>query len=133
MNRRDPKIAEPIAIGLDVFFVVAFCAIGRRNHDEMGSVDGVLITAAPFLISLALVWITPTVRRAPTAVRTGVAVWLITVAGGMMLRRVVFDRGTALAFVLVATCFVGATIIGWRCVASLLDARDQRRGVTAGW
>jgi len=36
---------------------------------------------------------------------------------GMVLRRTVFDRGTAAAFVVVATLFVGLFLVGWRLIA----------------
>jgi hypothetical protein len=42
----------------------------------------------------------------------------VTVAVGMLLRNLVFDRGTALPFIIVATCFTGALLVGWRLVAN---------------
>ena len=38
----------------------------------------------------------------------------------MLLRRTLWDRGTALAFVVVATAFLGAVIVGWRAVHGLI-------------
>jgi len=32
----------------------------------------------------------------------------------MLLRNMVFNRGTAVAFVIVATVFLGITMFGWR-------------------
>jgi hypothetical protein len=52
-------------------------------------------------------------------------VWVVTVALGMLLRRTVFDRGTAASFVIVATLVTGALLLGWRA-AQLVVAR--RRG-----
>ena len=43
-----------LAIGLDVFVVVLFVAIGRRTHEEGSAFTGVLKTALPFLIGLAI-------------------------------------------------------------------------------
>jgi hypothetical protein len=43
-------------------------------------------------------------------------VWGYTVVMGMVLRNVVFNRGTALAFIIVATVFLGATMLGWRAL-----------------
>jgi Protein of unknown function (DUF3054) len=40
-----------------------------------------------------------------------------TVALGMVLRKFVFDDGTATAFVIVATVFTGAVLNGWRLAA----------------
>jgi hypothetical protein len=37
---------------------------------------------------------------------------------GMVLRNVAFDRGTAPAFVIVASLFLAGTMWGWRAVAA---------------
>ena len=50
-------------------------------------------------------------------------VWATTVVGGLLLRRFVFDRGTAAAFVVVATVTLGVLIIGWRGAANAAQAR----------
>ena len=44
----------PIAAGLDMFVVIAFVAIGRRNHDENPGLAGLVDTAAPFVLGLVL-------------------------------------------------------------------------------
>jgi FtsH-binding integral membrane protein len=43
-------------------------------------------------------------------------VWGYTVVMGMVLRNMVFDRGTATAFIIVATVFLGITMFGWRAL-----------------
>lgn len=106
-----------VAVALDVFCVVLFVAIGRRNHDEGSALSGVVRTAGPFLIGLAIAWLAAKAWRGPMTSRTGVRIWVITVVAGMVLRRLVFDRGTAPAFVIVATVFLGASLIGWRALA----------------
>ena len=63
------------------------------------------------LWSLALVW------RDPLSTRSGVIVWIGTVALGMVLRNLVFDDGTATAFVIVATVFLGVAVNSWRALA----------------
>lgn len=119
----------PLAIGLDVFVVVLFVAIGRRNHGESGALASVIETAAPFLIGLAVAWIAVRVWRQPVQLLTGVAIWPITVLVGMVVRNLVFDRGTAASFVVVATLFLGACLVGWRAVLRLID---QRRTQSSG-
>jgi 2-polyprenyl-6-methoxyphenol hydroxylase-like FAD-dependent oxidoreductase len=69
---------------------------------------------------LAGVHAVPAVRRTAAATGTGAIVWVATVSGGMLLRNLVFGRGTAAAFVVVATVFLGITMLGWRA------ARDWR-------
>ena len=101
----------------DVLSIVVFVAIGRRNHDEGVAPTGVFETAAPFLVALLVTWLVTVVWRDPLSPRSGVAAWIGTVALGMVLRKVVFDDGTATAFVIVATVFLGALLNGWRAIS----------------
>ena len=52
MNPIDRR--TPLAAGLDTFAVVLFVAIGRREHEEDSAISGLINTAAPFLIALAI-------------------------------------------------------------------------------
>lgn len=106
----------PLAVGLDTFVVVLFVAIGRRNHDEDPGIAGLVETGAPFLVGLAVAWLITRAWRAPLALRTGLAIWPITVVVGMLVRRAAGD-GTAASFVVVATVFLGLFLVGWRLVA----------------
>lgn len=107
----------PIAVGVDVFVVTAFVAIGRRNHDENPGLAGLVDTAAPFVIGLLLAWLAARVWKDPFAATTGLIVWVGTVGIGMLCRRLLFDEGTALSFVVVASIFLGTFLNGWRAVA----------------
>ena len=117
----------PLAVGLDVAMVTLFVAAGRRTHDQDPAITGLLETGAPFLIGLGVAWVVARAWRNPAAVRTGLVVWPVTVAVGMVVRRFVFDDGTATSFVIVTTAFLGATLVGWRLVLAGLDARRRRR------
>jgi hypothetical protein len=119
---RTPKDRVPLAVGFDTGLVVAFVAIGRRNHDEDPGVLGLLSTAAPFLIGLVAAWLIARAWNEPTRLRTGLMIWPVTVAVGMIVRKIVGD-GTALSFVIVATLFVGATLVGWRAVFESIAKR----------
>ncbi len=99
--------------------MVLFVAIGRRNHDEGAAIDGIATVAAPFLIALAIAWLSSRAWRTPGSMRTSVIVWLVTVFGGLELRHFVFDRGTATPFVIVATLVLGAFIVGGRYLLTL--------------
>lgn len=112
-----------IAAGLDAFIVVGFVAIGRRSHDENPGIAGLIDTAAPFVLGLLLAWVIARAWREPWRWQTGVIVWLGTVAAGMVLRRFVFDEGTALSFVIVASVFLGTFLNGWRLVARAVTNR----------
>ncbi|MFM8848379.1 MAG: DUF3054 domain-containing protein [Actinomycetota bacterium] len=104
------------SVTADVIGVIVFVVIGRRNHDEGVAAAGVIETAAPFLIALAVGTVAARAWAEPSAARTGVVVWVVTVALGMVLRRFVFDDGTATAFIIVATGVNGAVLNGWRAI-----------------
>lgn len=117
----------PLAVGLDTFSIALFVVLGRRNHERDSEVVGFLETAAPFLIGLAVGWLIWRAWRRPAAVLTGVAIWPITLLVGMIVRRSVFDDGTATSFVIVATVFVGAFLVGWRALFRAIDHRRNPR------
>lgn len=102
---------------LDLLCVVAFVALGTRAHSDA---DPLLRVAAPFLAALAVGWVVALPLRAPESLRAGVVIWLMTLVGGMLLRRVGGD-GTASAFIAVAAGFLAVTMLGWRAVAAGLQ------------
>ncbi len=107
-----------IAAVADVAAIIVFVAIGRRNHHEGEAVDGILTVAAPFLIALAVGWIVARAWTRPMDVDAAFVIWPVTVAVGMVLRNLAFDRGTALPFIIVATLVTGVFLVGWRIVAA---------------
>ena len=108
------------AVLADLMCVLIFVVIGRRQHGEESAVSGVVTTAAPFLIGLVIASCIGKLRGKPAdTVLAGVYTWVTTVLLGLLLRRFVFDRGTAAAFVIVAILFLGATLIGWRALAAV--------------
>ena len=115
------------AVGLDTFVVVLFVAIGRRNHDEGNSLGGLLETAIPFLVGLAIAWWIARAWRRPMRLATGLLIWPVTVLVGMIVRRLAFDEGTAASFVVVATLFLGAGLVGWRAAARPIERRRRPR------
>lgn len=108
---------------IDAALVVGFAALGRRSHDEGAALTGVLEVAAPFLIALAAGWLLARAWRAPVSARTGVVVWACAVAGGLALRSLVFDRGVAPSFMIVAALTLGVLLCGWRAAVRLTPAR----------
>jgi hypothetical protein len=102
---------------IDAACVLTFVAVGRRSHDEPGNVVvGALRVAAPFLIALVVGWLVARAWRQPVSAPTGAIIWIVTVAAGMVLRNAVFDRGTALSFVIVASVVLGLLLNGWRAI-----------------
>lgn len=110
----------------DVVLVIVFAAIGRASHRE-DVLSGLLVTAWPFLAALVVGWLVSLAWRAPLApVRTGLPVWAVTVAGGMLLRAV-SGQGVVLAFVIVAAVVLLLFLVGWRVVAALVARRRAAR------
>ena len=113
------------ALAIDVVLVLAFAATGRASHDS-DVWSGLWQTAWPFLAGLAAGWLVTLAWRAPTApVRTGLGVWAVTLAGGMLLRWA-SGQGTALPFILVASATLLVALVGWRLIASAVR-RARRR------
>ena len=116
-----------VAFVVDVGLVLLFAAVGRRSHAESGAVVGLLRTAWPFLAGLVLGWAAAVGwrRTTPLRVRDAVPVWVLTVAGGMLLRAAT-GAGTAPSFVVVATVVLGVFLLGWRALATLARRRSAR-------
>lgn len=115
MRRMKPWIAAL----LDLVCVMIFVALGIQSHNES---DSFLQVAAPFVAALAVAWVVAMPLRAPESLKSGLVIWLVTLVGGMLLRRVMGD-GTAATFILVATTFLAVTMLGWRAAAAALRSR----------
>jgi Protein of unknown function (DUF3054) len=107
-----------LAALVDIVAIIVFVAIGRRNHNEGTAVDSILTVAAPFLIALGVGWIVARAWTRPMQVDAALIIWPITVGLGLVLRNLVFDRGTALPFIIVATAVTGLFLVGWRMIAA---------------
>lgn len=118
-----------VAALADIVAIVVFVAIGRRNHNEGEAVDAILTVTAPFLIALAVGWIAARAWTRPMQVETAFVIWPITVAIGMVLRNLVFDRGTALPFIIVATVVTGVFLVGWRMLAAVAERRISPKSI----
>ena len=119
------KLSAIIAGVIDVVAVVVFVVIGQRNHDGSSDVYGIINLAAPFLIALLTSWVVLRTWRGPFNRASFVATWVITVAGGLFLRRVVFDRGIATAFIIVAVITLGLLLGLGRLLSRKLSAKTS--------
>jgi hypothetical protein len=119
--------ARPAALAAvaDLVVVLAFAATGRATHNLDSPVLGVLATAWPFVVGLAATWAVLRLWRRPLAVwPSGILVWIVTYAIGMLLRWAT-GGGMATPFLLVALGTLGLFLVGWRAVA--LGVRAGRR------
>jgi hypothetical protein len=114
-------------LSYDVLSVLVFVIAGRSNHGAEESATGILHTAGPFLIALALGWAATRAWQDPASLRVGAGVVAVTVVAGMLLRRFVFDDGIQLSFVLVATAFLTLFLLGWRVGARIARRRQMLR------
>ena len=105
----------------DTLCVLLFVVIGTRNHKTDTGLSGIIYVAAPFFIALSLAHLAPMMQRGAKALPHQYVVWGYTIVMGMVLRNFAFDRGTAPAFVIVATIFLGVTMLGWRALAERLS------------
>jgi hypothetical protein len=112
-----------VALLIDVCCVLVFVVIGRASHTKGEALGGIASTAWPFLCGLAAGWAASRAWRRPLTIRpAGIAIWLCTVALGMVLR-VVSGQGTAVAFIVVALAFLGLFLLGWRLLGKLAAPR----------
>lgn len=125
-----PDLRSPVvAAVIDAVLVLVFAAIGRASHAEQNPVVGAVSTAMPFLVGGALGWALVWWRSHRWAVDLGpgIVVWVATVVVGMLLRAVV-GQGTAASFIVVATLFLGAVLLGWRYLAGRFGPAVSRAG-----
>jgi hypothetical protein len=96
---------------VDLLLVGVFAVVGRLSHYGTLTAGGWWTTAWPFLVGTLVAWaVLSAARRDPTAVASGVVVWVGALAGGMVLRQV-SGQGTATPFVVVATLVLGALLV----------------------
>lgn len=122
-ERRD----DLLAVGLDLTVVALFAAGGRASHAEGTAITDVLHTALPFAAAalaahLVLGWR----RRDPRQLLPGLAVWGVTVFGGLA-GRLLLGEGADGAFPVVAAAILAAGMLAWRLVILAISRRRSRR------
>jgi hypothetical protein len=113
------------AIAVDVICILIFAILGRSSHQETTDLLGVAHTAWPFLAGCLAGTVIGRTWRHPGSLTSGVAVWLGTVAGGMVLR-VLTGAGVQLSFILVASFVLALFLIGWRAIFRLIQHARSR-------
>ena len=123
---RPSVVTKALGFTFDALCVLAFVVVGTRNHDTDTGVSGVLYVAAPFWIAMVLGWFVSHAQRNPFAISVGTQTWIVTLVIGMMLRNLVFDRGTATSFMVVTAIFLAVTMLGWRTIAARRPNKSQQ-------
>ncbi|MFN8026039.1 MAG: DUF3054 domain-containing protein [Acidimicrobiia bacterium] len=126
------RIHPVVAFLVDLVAVVVFVLIGRRTHHEDAGFTGFLRVAWPFVAALVIGWLVTRLWQAPLAWGRVAVLWVVTVAGGMLLRITVEDHEFKVAFTIVATLFLGACFFGWRGVYRMATRRRAGSGDGSG-
>jgi hypothetical protein len=108
------------ALAVDVICITVFAIVGRSSHQEATDLLGVVHTAWPFLAGCLVGTVVGRTWRHPLSLKSGVAVWLGTVVGGMTLR-LLTGAGVQLSFIVVASCVLALFLIGWRAGLRLIE------------
>ncbi|WP_049822627.1 DUF3054 domain-containing protein [Arthrobacter sp. H41] len=104
---------------VDLVLILGFAASGRNTHESGLSPAGILATAAPFLIACTTAWLVVRAWRTPSRVwPTGVGIWIITAALGLLLRFAT-GGGMAVSFQLVTLAALGVLLLLPRLAAML--------------
>jgi hypothetical protein len=111
---------------VDVAVIVLFAALGRRNHGEGTAAAGVFVVAAPFLAGWTIAWFATRLYRAPGSAGRALVGLALALPVALVLRALT-GRGDAPAFVVVATVFLGVTLVGRRWLVAAVGGRRTGR------
>lgn len=107
----------------DILLLALFAGIGRAAHGEPAS--GLVTTAAPFWLGLAVGWTATRAWRNPSGLaHPGIGIWISTLVVGM-LARVLLHQGVQWSFVVVAGIVTAVFLLGYRLTLSIFT-RGQR-------
>ena len=114
---------------VDVIAVLVFSILGRGAHNRTPGIAGVLETAWPFLLALAVAWIVRLVWKsgaAPLSMATAGYLWAVTLIGGMLIRGLATGRIPHWSFMIVVAIALAVLFFGWRTLAGLIRRRTAR-------
>lgn len=117
------KISRTTAIAMDTLAIAVFALLARIAHqtDEMPlNLTGWLSTLWPFLVGVALAWVIVTFAGKAEGARSGVLIWLITVATGLTIWGMKNQQLPHWSFIVVASVMSALLMLGWRGVARLI-------------
>jgi hypothetical protein len=100
---------------VDAFCLAVFVVLGRESHDISSGITWYLTVLWPFLLGWFVAAIAVRVYTAwPERWTLLAATWVGGVAVALVLRAVITQRDTPVAFIIVAYVFIGLVTFGWR-------------------
>lgn len=130
----NPQATPPVAsaktvatlLFIDTVLIVIFAIIGVASHDGALNVPNIARVAIPFLVPyLVLAVAIKPKHLVHNIIPAGIALWLTTVILGPVLRAVLFDDTSAMAFVLVTAGVLGAFLLGRRSISTLVSRKQN--------
>lgn len=112
---------------VDAVLVLAFAVIGRASHGSELSLAGIAQTAWPFLIAVIVGSLAADRFGRGSWWRSGLIVWVVTVALGVALRLIGGETAQG-AFIVVTALALALLLIGWRGLAALARRRTPGAG-----
>lgn len=108
-------------------------AIGGKSSHEAGDSDWVVLAiVCPFALAVVVAHgvLLGRDRPARRLWPEGITVLAVTYVVGMLLRAL-SGRGLAAGFLVVAALFLAVTMLGWRCVAWVVERACRHRRASA--
>lgn len=129
MNSEPPAASRATVIGmlgLDAALIIIFAVFGIASHEGSLGLMSIARVAIPFLLPyLVLACTIKPTRLIHNVFPVGVALWLVTVVLGPVLRAALFDDTSAMAFILVSAGVLGVFLLGRRSISNLVTRRHQ--------
>lgn len=130
----NPHPSPPVAskstvatmLGIDAALIVVFAIIGISSHEGDLGFFNVSRVALPFMLPYLLLAATIKPGRLINNIfPAGIALWIITVVLGPILRAIIFGDSSALAFILVTAGVLGVLLLGRRSISTLVSRRGK--------
>jgi chromate transport protein ChrA len=100
---------------VDAVCLAVFVVLGRESHDISSGISWYLTVLWPFLLGWFIAALAVRVYTSwPERWTLLAATWVGGIAIALVLRAVVTQRDTPVAFIIVAYAFIGLVTFGWR-------------------
>ena len=109
-----PRTVLPVAAA-DAACLAVFVLLGRASHDLSSGITWYLTVLWPFLLG----WFAAAAANRlyaswPNRPLPLAATWVAGTALALLLRALITQRATPVAFIVVAYAFIGLAVFGWR-------------------